>query len=733
MIGTATRPDERASFNKKMSEEWYMENIHYWVSIAKGLNDKTLTLENIQAANGVVPESMYHYVLNPLQSDPDVTRNLPGVIRNTDFITPIREKNIGEYLELPNEFTVKVDDPSTMIRKDEEVADKVRPVIEQAIINKINEAGVETGIPSTEGIDIKKVIDETIAGWFDTRADEASKLVRWVNDNNDLRNKRISWFSNWWSTEECYIQVGIQNSEIFYDTINPLEGFPIFNGYEYIEDHEAFVIARTLPIDRIKELYGEDLSKKDLEYLDSILNRFNAGAYDLPAGVYQDIYGRKVFEGGRALDRADVITYGSGQGSGFKSGRNINEYVLYFKTDVQRTILYYFNQLGQAQQRVVANDFEIDEQQGHIKLEKKWISETWKQILLGETYSGIYIKPKVLEVQIYDARGHNKLPIIGKKGLVNGTFINPIPKRIIPNLALHEIITLQIERQMAKYKGTMEIIPQSLLKSDKNQDAKGNMLYKMMDNTIIYDDSEVDFNTVAQGYRLVGDDAASNYIRTLIDYRGIVKAEAWDMANMNDARYGQAANSATVTNNQQNIHNARLGSVLMVNTFNSLLVKLYTMSLEYAKHVYVEGKSGTLFNDDGTISYYNMNSTDLTENRFGIFMTNSILEFNKLKEYKDLAFSASQNGEFGIAMGAIDGTNVSGIRKHINQFIKDKQEYERALEQQKLANDKAISDATIADNQAERAAKTNDIITKEQMITDRAVQVANIKETSDNE
>jgi len=480
------------------------------------------------------------------------------------------------------------------------------------------------------------------------------------------------------------------------------------------------MIRRKLSIDRIKELYIDDLTKKDLEYLDTLLDTFSKGIYTINTSVISDLYGRKVMIDGRKSTREDTVS--------FSTTREIDEHIVYFKTDVEHSILSYYNELGEVKELIVENDFEFDKSIGHISIEKKWIVETWKQVLLGEFYSGIYIKPEIMPVQIYDAKGHNKLPIIGKKGLLNGIYINPIPKRIIPNLALHEILTLQIERQMAKYKGTMEIIPQSMFAAQSGQDAKGQMLYKIMDNTIIYDDSKIDFNTIAQGYRLVGDDTSSNYIKTLIDYRSIVKAEAWDMANMNDSRYGHAAPSSAVTNNQQNIYNAKLGSLLMITIFNNILLKLYTMIIKYGKYAYVDGKSGTAFNKkDGSISYLNINSHELTANKYGLFVSNSIIDFQKLKEYKDFAFAAAQNGEFGLASEAIDSSSVSGIRKHVNQFIKDKEDYERNLKQQEMSQAQQINDANIKEKQDARAAKSADIKLKEDLTTDREVLLAGME------
>jgi len=718
----SNRPNQRVSISEKMKPDYYMNNMSYYLGVAISNNDKGITQDNIDASNGIVPAKTYNYVTKPLKGDENSNNNLPGDIRNIDFITPIREKNIGEYIELPSEFTVKVDDPNIVIRKNDEVAKIVRPVIEEAIIKEINRLQAESQGQQVDPnqINIKKLADKELEKWSDERANNVLKLVKSINNDNDLESKRLELFNNWWSTEECYIHIYVQNGSIFYEPISPLEGFPIDNGYEFVDDQEAFVIKRRLTIDRIEEYYSDDLTAADRKYIDELIRSANGDGYTVTAGMYEDIYGRKAFDN-------DNVEQSSNKKLNFSNGRDVSEAILYYKTQVERKILLYVNELGEQQVKVIEDkNFEFNEQLGHLSITKEWITETWKQVLIGDEVSGIYIKPKPVEVQSYDAKGHNKLPIIGKKGILNGIYINPIPKRVISSLALYNIITLQIERQIAKFKGTVEIIPQGMIQGDSAESTKGNMYYRLADNTILYDETQVDFNTVAQGYRLVGNDSASNFIKTLIDYKESIKAEAWDMANMNDGRYGNAAPSSTVTNNQQNIFNAKLGSVLSVTTFNNILTRLYNTIVNYSEYLYPEGISGSVFNNDGSVTYFNLDSGMLTANKYGIYMTNAVLDFQKLKDYKNFAFSAGQNGDFALANAAITGDSISDIRIKVNEYLEMKDEYEKSVQQQEQAQAAKIHEEVLADKQNERLAKREDMITKEDMITDRMIELANI-------
>ena len=719
----ANRQEQRVSSSAKRKDDWKVHNMHYYLNIAYSQNDRNETINDINAANGIVDSETYKYVLNPLQAQGDKLKNLPGEIRDVDFVTPIREKNIGEYLELPDTFTVKVNDPNINLIKNGEVAEKIKPIIEQAIVNKMNEEQ-DTGVPSKDVGDLEKIATEVAKKWVDNRAINAQGLIEDLKYLNDYDEKIVQAYNDFWCTEKVYFHVYIENDEVVFDLINPLDAFPINNGELFIDDSDAFVIDRKISLDAIQEHYGEDLSSKDLQYLKKLIDTHDSGVFTMNVDVIENIYGRKVMD----YLKVDSTT----GGIPITSSRDIREAILYFKTESKRTILYKYNQLGEVVSEVVDDGYELQPELGDIEVKNEWIAEVWKQVLLGDDYSGIYLDPKPLEVQIYDNKGRVRLPITGKKGLLNNIYVNPIPKRILPNLALYRIITIQIERQMAKYKGTMEIVPQSLL-DGADGDVKGNMFYVIANNMYIYDDSDPDqIRAAEKGYRLIGDDAAVNYIKVLIELRDNVKAEALDMANMNESRYGEAPASATVTNNQQNIFRARLGSMLSTTIFNQVKVRLFSQLLEYSKTVYVNGKQGSVFTKDGSIMYYNIGGGELTENRYGINVSNSMVDQQDLEEYKKLAFSASQNGEFKLASKAISSKNVSEIRKSLDEFIEVTEQYEKQIKQEELQQAKAIHDEVMADKQKDRDNELEKIRLKASLDNTKEIQLAEKKLNSNN-
>ena len=157
-----------------------------------------------------------------------------------------------------------------------------------------------------------------------------------------------------------------------------------------------------------------------------------------------EIYGRKIFTEDKYADGVTVP---------IAKGRDIREVILYFKTEVPRYVLSKYNSFGEVVNEIVDKGYVVDVEAGDIEVKREWITEVWEQVLLGEDYTGIYLKPKPSDIQEYDSKGHCKLPIVGKSGVLGNIYINPIPKRIISSLALYRIIVLQIERQMAKYKG----------------------------------------------------------------------------------------------------------------------------------------------------------------------------------------------------------------------------------------------------------------------------------------
>lgn len=712
MSATTSKPDQRVSISKKQDKSWYIQNANYWIAKAVSLNDKDFTNECINAANGVINDSVFDYVMKPLALDENKLKHLPGKIRNIDFLTPIKEKNIGEYIQLPYQFHVVNNSSEVAKVRDAEVANRKFAKL-QAMLAEY----MQTGQFNEEQLaQVEKEAQEEFDSWVDEKADKGKKTINYINSLNNFEVERIQRFFYWWATEEFYTHRRIVNNYVIDETISPLEGFPITTSAQFVEDYPGFVYIKKVNIYDVKTKYGNVLSEEDKRYLDE-LDRFRRGG-DLVPGTSQFMTSR--------VDHPSLSNDSDRRGDDIlkiATDGFTNEYYICFVTDTKRNILTYINQLGNTSERVVEDDYVFNPEAGDVNLEEKWIAEAWYQVRIGDETTGIYTKPQPYEVQRYGINGAVKIPFGGKKGLLQHNFLYPIPKRIIGSLALYQIINLQIERTIAKYKGSIELIPKSVLNGSTAEETQDNYFMMMADNRLIYDDSKVDLNTVVQGYRVVGNDAISTYLKTLIDIRELIRQEAWDMANMNSNRYGQAMATETVRNNVSNIQLARLGSVLMIQMFNKALELDHKANLEYAKYASIDGMSGAYTDTTGKITPIYLGKGELLDCDFGVFVIDSITEDNKLKAYQDLAFNASQNGDVELAGEAINADSSAGLRVAIKKFAQANREFQMQMKQMDNDNIKAKIDADNALEDKKHANELESIELKENLTTERELEL----------
>jgi len=711
MSNTTSKPNQKTSISEKQERDWFIQNANYWISKAISLNDKQFTRDCIDAANGIISDNVFDYVLKPLQMDEDKLKKLPGKIRNIDFLTPIKEKNLGEYIQLPYKFHVITNSPDIVAKRNQEVQ-----MLRFTKLQTLMAEAIQTQQPIDEKAlaGIEKEVDDYITNWTDEKAAKGKRTINYINGINNFETERIQRFFYWWATEEFYTYRRLVNKHVIEETISPLEAYPITTGTQFIEDCPGFVVIRRINIHDIKVKYEQYLSEKDMLYLTELETSYKSSE-PLHYYNYEQIYSRTDFpESNRSSsrNRDDIIKVAE---DGF-----VKEYLICFITDVKHTIRYYINQIGVETSEVVDTDYVLNPELGDIRLEDKWIQEAWWQIRIGEESDGIYTKPIPYEVQRYSTDGAVKIPFGGKKGLLRDNFLYPIPKRIIGSLALYQIINLQLERTIAKYKGTIEVIPQSLLNGTDITDPQATYFYMLADNRLIYDDTKVGLDVI-NGYVLRGNDAISTFLKTLIDLREGIRAEAWDMSNMNSNRYGSAAPSETVRNNVSNIQLARLGSVLMIQMFHKALERDHAANLEYGKIAYVEGLSGSYTDASGKIEVVHLGAGDLLEEDFGIFVIDSVIEDQKLEQYKSLAFNMGQNGDPNIASASINSDNSAELQVQIRKFAEAKKEFDIAMKQMEQDSVKMQIEGAAKAVETAHANTMKEIQLKETLQTEREV------------
>lgn len=677
-MNTVGLPDQRVGNSTKIKKEWFEPTYEYWINKATACNDKTATLKNFYYANGIVDKDVFSYVIKPLAGDATIG-TLPGEIRDVDFITPIKERHLGEYLELPYYYTVIVNNPDLVVKRNDAIRQELSELLMQSAINFLNEQQVNTGVDSKQMPDIEGHMQKVKNEWIDSRAIEGQDILDLINSITDFEVKRIQQFYNWWATEEFYSYRYIQDGELYTEIISPLDGYPVDNGELFIEDMDAFVIKRMITFTQFLEKYRTAVRKEDIE----ILERTRSDISSTPTinlsfitpDTYETFYSSQ-FNSYDDFAKRALVANPNGE---------VLETTIIFKTEVKRNILKYTDQNGSLLTRLVDDNYELQPMNGDLEIEVDWIPEVWIGHTFGSSGSPaeVFISPSPIPVQRYDTKGHCKLPVGGKKGILNGILINPIPKRLIPYLALYRIYTLQLERTIAKYKGDIEVVPKSMLQ-DTTKSAKEQWFYRMADNTYIYDDTKISPQDVAVGFRIVGNPGLEKYIVGLNEIRRGVKEEAWELASMNDQRFGQIAASAGKGTTEQSIYRAKLGSILMIYIFNKALEKDHQADLDYSKVAYAEGKVGVIRDKNNNTKIIEITPSQHISSSYGVFVVNSRIEEEKLNKYRELAFSAAQNGEFELAMSAIDGDNTSAIRKSIKEYMEMTREFQKSMEDRKV-------------------------------------------------
>ena len=662
-------PNERVSESQKRTKKWYVPTMEHWINRAVSSNDRTIVENDLKAANAEIPDKIFDYVTKPLGKDGKQVKKLPVDIRDVDFITPIKEKHLGEYIELPYTFHVTVDNPIVTLDRDVSLRKLKAKLIDQAMVNVMNKY-METGVDSVgEGVDVEGEIEKYLDRWAKEKGIKAQRTLTFLNHLTGFEYMRINAFFYYWATERFFTYRYIDGTDVKKELIHPLNGYPVDDGEDYVEDMKGFLLRDSITYTELIDKYRDELSEEDREYLNEFAkNKYfgGGGVITVPAELITN-YNRYTFFN-------DTVV--SNDGIRFGTIGEIERNIIFFNAEKKVKVLTYKDEFDKESEKYVPEDYKVDPDIGDVSVRSDWINTVYVATRLGPEYAGIYVAPEEIEVQRRDINNPSicKLPIGGKTRMLGGNKPNPIPRRLISYLALYRIVTLQLERTISKYKGDVELIPKSML-LDETMSPQELWFYRMSDNTWVWDDTKIDLQTIVQGYRIVGNKGLADYVRFLMDFRENIKAEAWEAAHMNDSRYGNINPRAGKGVTEHNIFRAKLGSYLLIYTFNLAMEKEHMADLEFSKYAWINGKKGSYQDKSNNLIDMDIDGPTHMSSDHGVFVGDTMIEDKKLNQMKDIAFAASQNGNFDLAAKAIKSNSVHEIDVFIEEFTEQNKKF----------------------------------------------------------
>jgi len=660
-------PDQSVSDNKKLEEEWFVPTYDYYIENCIKAKNNSDTLAMIRAANGDVSEDTINYLLKPFNNEfSDLNEKLPYSIKKTDIITPIVEKIVGEYIELPYNVNVKFHDPDISTLQDMEMNEIITNIVKTAIYEKIKADEESQQESSPE--DIEAYIQQKKKDYIDREILKAKHFLIYVNEKLNFDYYRYQMYYNWWTTEEVYVYRKIENGELVKEIISPDKGFPFPDSSDFIEDNTAFVWVEDYNWDEFVIKYKNKLTKQQFDYVENLVGGDKLGLpVSIPSILIEERSRQNWYRINSTSEVANELT---------TTSKQIRKYNIVFKTLREVKELRYIDlSTGKEQIVNVPKDYKLDKEIGDIELTKSYITETWQGCRFGSEHTGVYIKPYKHLVQ-----RSGKLPVTGKKFILKNKKVNPIPYRLISYQIIDMMLNFHIEKTLAKYKDDILIIPQSVLAEDKSGTTAEKTFYLLKDGRIIYDDSRVDLQTIVQGLRLIQGSQTDKYISTLIELQKYYIERANEVASMNQDRLGNIDTRAGVSNVEQNIYRSKLGSILSLEIFRKILEKEHEADLEYAKYLFIDGIDDTMFDSNGKVIPIQLDGYQNFKRSYGIYIENGNKADQKLNQIKQIALSVAQSGDLESAIESVETDSIPEIKEAVKRIAKARQDFEREKE-----------------------------------------------------
>jgi hypothetical protein len=724
-MSSGYRIEHRVSRSEKTDPKWYKPVCDYIISqintgILNDIKDKK------DAVEGIINDSYYKKVLNPFNAtDPKFTRYRAD-IRNFDIMRDIIRRYLGEFSKQPFDFQVKANDPDIITRFEDALYDAISKLAIQTYVARMKAIAEESKgkeeLPPMP--DFQQFYDEFKKDYIDDVAAQGQALLTAIIDWTESRIKYFKAFYDYIVLGQTFTYRDVRNGILHKEVIDPLDYHPISNGEPFIEDHNKGVKSFNVSINDLLSQFGTILDEKTFDKVRHLFDtyRSNSGGVSIPLAYFKSINDEKLYTSFMA-DPKNKSKIGDLVYRMTNKDDMINGYHVVFTTEVRVANLLYIDPVtGTLQQEIIEDDnFELDPAAGHVSVEWEWLNEVWEIYRFGSEYDNIYSEPRPIAYQRRDGNNPQKvkLPYNGLCEVIPGTgFTFSIVDAIIPYQLARNIFGFYRENIIAKNKDKIMIIPKSLMGDEGSAEEK---IYRLEANSVFeYDDSEDDAGTKAQHIRIL-DASLSQFVSHISDLMDRMKSEAWESVDMNQQRYGDIRTSAGKATTEEAIVRSSMGSTIIFTVFESFLEKEYVADLEYSKAAYANGKRGSYTDMEGNTKFLDLDTDKHILANYGIHVVSSVAQSDKKRALKEIAFNASQNGEFGLAVRSVLSDNVASVEKAIKEYEKARKEYERqvATEKEQLM---LQAEETRAKNDEANRTNTFEIAKmKEQAATEREI------------
>lgn len=501
-------------------------------------------------------------ILNPADVQADY---IPEKIQHYPIMNAKLEVLIGEELKRPFDWRAVVTNMNAISEIEEtkrnELLQSFRQIIEDQSLSeedysqKLNE------------------LDEYYTyNWQDFREIRANEFIRHYSKEYNMPLIFNEGFRDALTCGEEIYRCDIIGGEPVIERLNPLK-IRIFRSgrSNKIEDADIIIIEDYWSPGQILDTFGDQLKKKDIEYLENMPNSMNGtdgfGLIDDRKGMIP----RTMLDEGFTFDNDFLFSIDEdlaieGSLSPYDEAGNVRVLQMYWKSKRQvKKVKSYDPETGEETINFYRGDYVIDESLGEEE-QDLWINEAWEGTLIGGTNTtledhendgtyGIFvnIRPRPIQYSrlLNPSRCH--LGIVGTIYNLNDDKPFSLVDMMKPYNYLYDVLHYRLADAIASSWGQLAEIDLAKVPDDWTFDK---WMYFAKVNHLAVSNSMNEIQEGPAKGKLVGQmnnntqrvisDASGNYIQQLMNLAEWTKAEMGEIVGVTKQREGQIANRETV-------------------------------------------------------------------------------------------------------------------------------------------------------------------------------------------
>ena len=682
-MGYNKLPRQKLSITRK-DKKWREECVEAFINISNSGTGYSQKKDDLRILydyyNGVIDEGDYNYVLKPYGKS---RKNFPSEMRNYPIIKPIIDLLLGEKSKRPLNYTVTVQNSDTIAIKEESKKELIYKNLQQHFLQAMQRQGQDVGMDPDQEIELPQHIAEMFEETYvDQRAILGQKAMNYIMTEQEIYDKiQKAWF-HYLVSGEVYTHRGVRNSEPFYEVLNPIDvDYDLDPDLEFVEDGDWALVRKYVHPSTVVDAYYDSLSEEQVLEIEDPQHSENDVSF-----LYANSTGK------------DANAY---------RNRLIEVVNVYWKSRKRLGFLTYLDpETGMVEEREVEDGFRLPremKEQG-ARLTWKWVNEVWEGTRIdGRFY--INMNPIVNQRLSLDNPSRCKLPINGRRYSNTNAKNISLVKLGIPYQLNYNIYKYRLELAIARSKDIIAQFDINMIPKKWDMDK---FMYYVEGTGIAW----VDYNKEGIQLNPQHQSVLDMSIKTISQYISLLESIMieWEkISGVSRQRQGEIGAYEGKASSQQAILQSSHITEDLFRKFERMEQRDLQALLEYSKEAWLTGKKTMYVMPDGTSDFLDIDSMQHMESNYGIFVSDSGKDQEKLQNIKGLTQAMVQGGaKMGDIADMLDSESFVEIKKNLKKADRAADELQQAQQQAEQEMQQQQMEATQMQVEAENLEREKD-------------------------